>query len=54
MQTLAAYLLKLSVAKMMLAAFDLNNREAKCEHPIRISGTSLPSCIEPTYLVDVG
>ena len=52
--TLSAYLqtwkLKLSNTKAVMAAFHLNNREAKCELDVYNNGTLLPPCLIPTYL----
>ena len=54
MATLSAYFqtwrLKLSHAKMMTAAFHLNNREAKRELKVYNNGKFLPFCPTPTYL----
>ena len=52
--TLSAYLqtwrLKLSHTKTVMAAFHLNNREAKCELKVYNNGRLLPFCPTPTYL----
>ena len=54
MSTLSAYLqtwrLKLSHTKMVMAAFHLNNREAKCELKVYNNDRLLPFCPTPTYL----
>ena len=54
MSTLSAYLqtwrLKLSHTKTVMAAFHLNNREAKCELKVYNNGRLLPFCPTPTYL----
>ena len=54
MFTLSAYLqtwrLKLSHTKMVMAAFHLNNRKAKCELKLYNNGRLLPFCPTPTYL----
>ena len=54
MSTLSAYLqtwrLKLSHTKMVVAAFHLNNREAKRELKVYNNGRLLPFCPTPTYL----
>ena len=55
MSTLSGYLqtwkLKLSHTKMVMAAFHLNNREAKHELKVYNNGRLLPFCPIPTYLV---
>ena len=52
--TLSAYLqtwrLKLSHTKMVMAAFHLNNRNAKRELKVYNNGRLLPFCPTPTYL----
>ena len=54
MTTLSAYLqtwrLKLSNTKTVMAAFHLNNREAKHELNVYNNGNLLPPCPVPTYL----
>ena len=54
MSTLSAYLqtwrLKLSHTKTVMAAFHLNNREAKRELKVYNKGRLLPFCPTPTYL----
>ena len=54
MSTLLAYLqtwrLKLSHTKMVMAAFHLNNQEAKRELKVYNNGRLLPFCLTPTYL----
>ena len=54
MSTLSAYLqtwrLKLSHTKTVMAAFHLNNREAKRELKVYNNGRLLPFCPTPTYL----
>ena len=54
MSTFSAYLqtwrLKPSHTKMVTAAFDLNNREAKREVKVYNNGRLLPFCPMPTYL----
>ena len=54
MTSLSAYLqtwrLKLSNTKTVMAAFPLNNREAKCELTVENNGNLLPPCPVPTYL----
>ena len=54
MSTLSAYLqtwrLKLNHTKTVMAAFHLNNREAKCELKVYNNGRLLPFCQTPTYL----
>ena len=54
MSTLSAYLqawrLKLSHTKTMMAAFHLNNRDAKRELRVYNNGRLLPFCPTPTYL----
>ena len=54
MYILSAYLqtwrLKLSHTKTMMAAFHLNNREAKCELKVHNNGRLLLFCPTPTYL----
>ena len=54
MFTLSTYLqtwrLKLSHNKPVTAAFQLNNREAKCELKLYNNGRLLPFCPSPTYL----
>ena len=54
MTTLSAYLrtwrLKLSNTKTVMAAFHLNNREAKRELKVYNNGNLLPPCPVPTYL----
>ena len=54
MSTLSAYLqtwrLKLSHTKTVMAAFHLNNREAKGELKVCNNGRLLPFCPTPTYL----
>ena len=54
MSTLSAYLqtwrLKLSHTKTVMAAFYLNNREAKHELKVYNNGRLLPFCPTPTYL----
>ena len=54
MSTLSAYLqtwrLKLSHTKMMMAAFHLNNGEAKCELKVYNNDRLLPFCATPTFL----
>ena len=54
MATLSAYLqtwsLKLSYTKTVMAAFYLNDREAKHELKFYNSNRLLPFCITPTYL----
>ena len=54
MSTLSAYLqtwrLKLSHTKTVMAAFHLNNREAKCELKVYNNSRLLPFCPTPSYL----
>jgi len=54
MATLGYYLqtwkLKLSTTKTVLAAFHLNNKEAKRERKINYKNETLPFCSEPKYL----
>ena len=54
MSTLSVYFqtwrLKLSHTKMVMAAFHLNNREAKHELKVHNNGKLLPFCPTPTYL----
>ena len=54
MTTLSAYLqtwrLKLSITKLVTAAFHLNNREAKREVNVYNKSNLLPPCPVPTYL----
>ena len=54
MTTLSAYFqtwkLKLSNTKTMMAAFYLNNRQAKCELNVYNNSNLLPPCPIPTYL----
>ena len=42
--------LKLSTAKTVSAAFDLNNKEARCGLYITVEERALPYCAEPMYL----
>ena len=52
--TISSYLqkwkFKLSTAKMVSAAFHVNNKEARRDLFISIKGQSLPYCAEPMYL----
>ena len=54
MTTISSYLqkwkLKLSTAKTVLAAFHLNNKEARRELFISVEVRALPYCAEPTHL----
>ena len=41
---------KLSITKMVSAAFHLNNKEAKRELKVKYNNETLPFCSEPKYL----